>query len=234
MTESSTPDASKGESGALVSGESADTGESKPPSRPAAWTAFLGKPLFWVVLLGAAWILPLVKSLGGTYPDPPAGFDRSPETFPLVDIDGRKVQPKDLAGFLLVIQSISMADEQRLESDFIAFRERKDHLRSMGQLVVHVLLVREGEPSALSAFVNDKKARKPNNLFLLDQDGSVFEGLVAPGGLPEARTILLDRHARLRGAFAASVEEDQRFSRAMTLLGNWEGCDPPVGEPVYH
>lgn len=236
MTTSKTPDRPTGESGVSVPGaSSAGNDFAGNDSAPASKrTSFIARPWFWILLMAVAWILPLVKSLGGTFPDPPAGFDREPESFTLPGIEGESVQLTDLAGYLVVVQSMDMSSTEQLESDFVTFRELRDRLRAMGSLMVHVLLVEGGDIESLKTFVTAKKARKPNNIFLLDENGATYSTLLASSGLPNATLLLLDRHGRLRGSYDSTPEDAQLFNRAVTLLGNWEGCDPELGEPVFH
>jgi len=209
------------------------------PSRRGRRSGALTHPLTWAALIGLLWGLPLLKSLRATYPEPPAGFDRPAEAFELVDSEGREVALADLAGFLLVVQPLDLADPGGAAAAFDGFRARKKRLRGLGPLVHHLLLVRGGSAEELSRFLDERTARKPSNLFLLDPGGGVWERLAAPGpGAPvptvESPThLVLDRRGRLRGSFDGGEASAADLSRLLTLLANWEGCDPPLGEPVH-
>ncbi|MFT7485938.1 MAG: hypothetical protein ACI9F9_001790 [Candidatus Paceibacteria bacterium] len=194
----------------------------------------MSKPWFWMLLIGTVWTLPMIKSLGASFPEPPPGFDRAPEAFELIDAEGRQVSSQDLAGFLLVVQSLDLGDPVQAEKDILAFRVIKRQLRSMAPILIHIVMTKGADQKQLIAFLDEWTARKPGNLFLLDHGGTEFARLVENGHLDGTRTLLLDRHGRLRGAFKESEEAAARLARLMTLLGNWEGCDPPLGEPAYH
>jgi len=195
-------------------------------------------PVTWLALIGLLWGLPLLKSLRATYPEPPPGFDRPAEAFSLVDSEGRPVALDDLQGFLLVVQPLDLASESA-PADFDTFRARKKRLRGLGSLVHHVLLVQGAEGDELAGFLDERTARKPSNLFLLDPGGHIWTELAEPGdaaavpGVEAPSHLVLDRRGRLRGTYDDTEASEVALARLLTLLGNWEGCDPPLGEPVH-
>jgi hypothetical protein len=205
------------------------------PGAPASGgraTAILTRPWFWLLVLLPFWALPLVKSLGAEYPEPPPGHEREPETFRLADLEGRDVSAADLGGYLLVVRPLRMGTEEETEADFVAFRECKARLRGLGSTIVQVLLVDGGGGGRLEELVAAKRARKPNNLFLYDEGGVVLERLRASAANPTAEVLVLDRHARIRGAYDASAADGDRFAQDLGKLANWIGCDPPPGQGI--
>ncbi len=223
MTEPLTPDDPQGLAGVSAA----------PPSTAPKWTRFLARPWFWIPFVGAFWLLPLLKNLDATLPEPPPGADRAPEVIALSDIEGRHLQLTDLAGDLKVIFPLRAKDPKQLERDFLAFREAKSHMRSMGMITVYLLLVDGDDIKAVTQYLDSMKARKPRNIYLLDAGGAVFQELRQSAEAPEATGFLLDRHGRLRATYGLSEEQQQGFLRCMTLLGNWAGSDPELGEPVH-
>lgn len=206
--------------------------QSAAPSQAGRATSIFARWWFWLIFLVPFWVIPLAKSLQAEYPDPPPGHERSPEAFQLTDVDGRVVSLSDLEGYLVVVVPLSMASEQSTQEDFVRFRELKKRLRGLGSMVVYAVLVDGGEGRHLEALLEKMRARKPNNLFLRDAGGAVHAQLLASAAVPGAELLVLDRHGRIRGASSATLAEGDRFARTLTLLANWSGCDPPLGEPV--
>lgn len=222
MTDSSTPDDPQGLSGVSVA----------PPSSAPRWTRFVSKPWFWVPVMASFWLLPLMKSLSNELPDPPAGWDRQPETLELTDIEGRLLNLTDLQGSLKVVMAIDMTDPVQGEKDFHTFRALKKHLRHMGMITVYLLLIEGADAEQTIRFLDGLKARKPNSVYLLDSDGAEFARLSARSDHPGAQCLVLDRQSRLRGSSSGDEAGELNIYRTMTLLGNWAGCDPALGEPV--
>jgi hypothetical protein len=200
-------------------------------SRRRGAARWLTHPLAWLALIGTLWGLPLLKSLRATYPEPPPGHERTPESFVLTDSEGRELRRADLEGFLLVVQPLDLREAEEAQAAFERFRARKKRLRGLSSLVHHVLLVDGASPETLGTFLDERTARKPSNLFLLDPGGEVWAALAGEAA-PGATHLVLDRRGRLRGGFDDSAGGEADLNRLLTLLANWEGCDPPVGEPV--
>jgi hypothetical protein len=222
MTEPSTPDDPQGLAGVSIA----------PRSSAPSWTRIITKPWFWVPVMASFWLLPLLKSLDVEMPEPPGGWERGAETLELVDLEGRELSLTDLEGSLKVVMRIDMTDPIQGEKDFHTFRALKKHLRHMGMITVYLLLVEGADRKQLVAFLDGLKARKPNSLYLLDAEGAEFGRLQASAGQPQSICMVLDRHGRVRGSSDGDPAGELEIFRAMTLLGNWPGCDPALGAPV--
>lgn len=223
-THSAPGDPEEGESGVDHSG----------PERSPRWTRLFTRPWFWVLSLGALWSLPLIKSLSVDFPEPVPGFERPAEHFDLLEEGGRRVRCADLAGQILIVEALDFGSFEAAEADLVDFRVRKKRWRGLGSLVTYVLLVQGGEHDALSDFLTRKTARKPNNLFLRDEQGALLSELRRAAGRPDAQSIVLDRHGRLRGAYGATEAEGDRMARDLASLANWEASDPELGQAVTH
>lgn len=229
MTSHKAPEVPEGESGVLHSSSAQESSTASPS------TAIFTRVWFWALILCGFWVFPLYKSINVDFPDPVPGFDRQAEVFTLQAESGEEVTCADLAGHLLVIQSLDFGSPDSAEREFTSFRERKKRLRGLGSLLIHVILVQNAQPGPLAAFLDEKTARKPNNLFLLDEGGLTLAALRASASSPGADdVIVLDRHGRLRGAYGLTEAEGNRMAQDMGSLGNWLGSDPELGQPVSH
>ncbi|HIG12443.1 MAG: hypothetical protein ABGY71_00275 [bacterium] len=191
------------------------------------------RPWFWIVVLCIAWSVPLIKSLGAEYPDPPAGVERAAEIVALNDADGLPVTLANLKGHLVVVHSLDLAQPQATEADFVAFREMRDRLRGLGSSVVHIILCAGGDAEQVVALIDSKTARRPGNLFLLDPGWKTRTRLRTGCANEEPALILLDRHGRRRGDFVRSPEDLDRFAQTISLLANWLGSDPEPGTAIH-
>jgi len=222
MTSRTTPDDPQGESGVLLS-PGPDT---NPP------LAIMTRWWFWVLLVGTFWSFPLFKSLGAEYPDPLPGFDRAPEQREFTLADGRSVRLVELENQLVVVSTLDLVTPLAASRSFEAFRERRSRLRGLGPLVVHLVLVRSAEPDELDRFLDEMTARRPNNLFVLDDKNRELTAFRESAESTDASLFLLDRHARLRGVYGDGPDELDRFSRESGMLANWVGSDPEPGGEV--
>jgi hypothetical protein len=108
----------------------------------------------------------------------------------------------------------------------------RKRVRGLSPVVTFAVFVRVGDSEALSLYLDEKRARKPSNVFLLDEDGTGFGNMVERGGDPEARFFLLDRHGRMRGAYRVDTPGMDQLAEEAGQLANWIGSDPPPGEPI--
>lgn len=207
-------------------------GDPTLPATPERPLALLGRPWFWCLFVGALWGLPLLRALSAELPDPVPGHESLPVSGSFVDEFGSPVAFDDLHGHLVIVGELPMAEEQARELAFQNLRVLRKRVRGLQPVVAFALLVQGGDPEAISLYLDEKRARKPSNVFLLDGDGAGFADLIERGGDPEARFFLLDRHGRMRGAYRTDVASMDRLAEETGILANWRGSDPPLGEPI--
>jgi len=224
MTPRTTPDDPEGESGVLLS----PAPETNPP------LAILTRPWFWVLFVGAFWSIPLFKSIGAEWPEPLAGFERSPEVRQYVLADGRGVSLAELRNQLVIASVLDLSTPESSRRTFEAFRENRSRVRGLSSLVIQLVLVQGADLEGLELFLEEKTARRPNNLYVLDAEGDELLALRRMADSPTATTFLFDRHARLRGFYGGSEAELDRFARETGILANWIGSDPEPGEPIAY
>ncbi|MFT4538769.1 MAG: cytochrome oxidase Cu insertion factor (SCO1/SenC/PrrC family) [Planctomycetota bacterium] len=201
-------------------------------STPGRWSEIMTKPWFWFILLGAFWLFPLIKGLGVELPDPVQGADRMPEVFELEQEDGRRVRCADLAGHLVIIETLDFESPAQLEQEFASFRARKKRWRGLSSLVLHIVLAQNADKATLSAFIDKKTARKPNTIYAFDEGGKVLASLQEAAGVPVASVYVLDRHGRLRGSYGFTEAEGDRMAQDLASLANWVGSDPAIGQAI--
>jgi hypothetical protein len=196
--------------------------------------ALLTRPWFWVIFVASLWVVPLIKGLGAEFPDPIPGYDTEALAFELATDEGRRVSLADLRGNLVLVAELPLANAVEAEAAIESLRVRRKRLRGLGSLAVNVMLAHGAGADPLAAAIDENRARKPTNVFLLDEGRATFERLCIEAGHADARILLFDRHGRLRGAYGAGEEELDRCVAATGQLANWSGSDPPIGEPVRY
>lgn len=202
------------------------------PSTPARPLPILTRPWFWILFIGALWLVPLVKSFGAELPEPLPGHDGEPLVLELRELDGRAVSIQDLAGYLLIVSELPMGDARSAEQAIQDWRELKGRLRGLGSAVVHVQIAPESSAEALSELIRVKRARKPNNVFLLDPSGAALRTLVEARGLPSGDLFLVDTHGRWRGSYPQAPAGIDQLVHDAGHLANWPGSDPALGAGI--
>lgn len=196
--------------------------------RPLPW---LAKPWFWLLFVGTLFSVPFVKNMNATLPEPLPGMNGAALNFTLPGEDGVEVSLSDLAGHLLVITELPLASGTQTEATFAGIRRLRKRLRGLGSTVAFVVLCHGGSPSMLTQLLDEKVARKPVNVFLLDEDGARRSWLRREAGSQSADFFLLDRHARLRGLYENTEADIDRMVMHAGQLANWLDSDPGL-EPA--
>ena len=181
---------------------------------------------FWALLIGVAFSIPLIKALTSKLPPKLPGLERAPTDAELPDESGAPVTLASLRGRLVVLMPLSLANETEREvamRDILGLRKR---LRGLDQALYVLVLCRGGDAADLSPLLDLHKARKPSNLFVIDEDGAVFDRLCKEAGAPSAAALLLDRHGRVRGAYGETEAERARLIAETGQIANWVGEDP--------
>ena len=208
--------------------------KSRPPiSEPRdAPLAILAKPWFWVALLCVLWSFPLIKSLGAEFPDPLPGMNSEPLEFTLTDVDGREVSLSDLVGNLKLVTELPLANRKEAETTLAWMRKLRTRLRGLGSSVVYISLCHGGTRDELVDLLEADAARKPVNVFLMDDDRATMSWLRRQAGSETADVFLLDRHGRVRGVYGRREGQDEIPESEIDLLvaatgqlANWVGSD---------
>lgn len=188
----------------------------------------LARPWFWVLVVSALWLLPLIKALGAELPDPLPGMDSAPIEFSGRIADGPEVRLSDLRGYLVLATPLSLADEDEVSRGLSEFFSLRKRLRGLGSSVVYVLLVRDADLERLAGFLEGNPLRKPTQVFLLDEDGGTLEGLQATSAQPGSTHFLMDTQGRLRGAYGSDEAALDRLVTDAGQLANWRASDPAL------
>ncbi len=155
------------------------------------------------------------------------GVHRAPLDCELPDERGAPVSLASLRGRLAVVLPLSLANATEREAALRGILALRKHLRGLDQALTVLVLCRAGGPAELSPLLDAHKARKPANLFVLDEGGAAFERLCTEADAPSAAALLLDRHGRARGAYGDSDAEQERLIAETGQIANWLDEDPP-------
>jgi len=197
------------------------------PPIPRASAPLLARPWFWALAIAALFSFPLVKALSSRLPAPLPGEHGPVLDLELPDETGAPVSLHELRGHLVLVTALPLANAVASEETLSGLYRLRKHLRGLDKAVAFVMLCRGGGTAQLLPLLDERKARKPLNLFLLDEQGAEFTRLAALAGSPDAEWLLLDRHGRARGVYAGDDAALQNLVRDTGLLANWAGQDPP-------
>ena len=208
-----------------------DSPASRSETRPADGRGGItGRPWVWLLLVGTLFSLPLIKSGTNELPPVPPGIDGESLEFHLPDETGTEIALADLAGHLLVITDLPLANGTATEATFEGIIALRKRLRGLGSAVVYVVLCHGGSAAELSALLDEKRARKPVNLFLLDEGRGTAAWLRRTAGSESAAFFLLDTHRRLRGVYPGTQRGVDELVHLAGMLANWPEADPaPAG-----
>jgi hypothetical protein len=194
--------------------------------------AIIEKPWFWGVFICCLVLFPLAKSLLSGYPDPPLGHDSDPVELSFMGHDGRQVSIADLEGYLLVVSELPIGNEEQFEAAFENWRELKKRLKGLGFAVNYVQLVHGGSPEELIVLLEQKKAEKVSNIFMMDPERKGLAKLRKLGLAPASDFFLLDSHGRMRGVYPTTPAGLTQMVFSAGVLANWRGSDPALGDPI--
>lgn len=200
--------------------------------------AAVGRPLFWIVVLGALAAWPLIWSLRTPVP-PPAPVLGAVPAFQLTDQDGRAFGSKDLAGRVWVASFIFTRCETvcpRVTAQMARVQARTGNLAPALHLVSFSVDPDHDTPARLAAYAQAHRANPRMWTFLTGPAAAVQETVEkglrvgmgrdptdpSPAGISHGtHLVLVDGQGRLRGYYA-SEEPDavDRLVRDAALLVN--------------
>jgi hypothetical protein len=203
-----------------------------PPSGPASAGparpgALLTRPWLWALIVAAGFAIPLIKSLQAELPPPLPGADRPPLELELANETGARHRLSELRGRILVVTGLPLVNAVEREATFDGLRRLRRRLRGLDEALAYVVLCQGDDPAPLIGLLDEHKARRPDNFWLMDPGGRSMERLRDAAGSPTAAFLLLDRHGRVRGVYGESQAELDRLVGQAGELANWTAQDPP-------
>ena len=194
--------------------------------RPGRWLRLLTSPWAWLLIVAIGFAIPLIKALRAEFPPPLPGMDRPGQDSTLPDDAGASRSLAELRGHIVVVTALTLANSVERDAAFDGLRRLRKRLRGLGTEVAFFTICSGGDAAALGALLDEKKARRPTELYLLDAGGEEFARLARAGGSASAAFLLFDRHGRVRGAYGDSQGELDRLVEQAGQLANWEAQDP--------
>jgi protein SCO1/2 len=204
----------------------------------AAARAAVGRPLFWIVLIGALAAWPVVWSLRTPLP-PPAPILGDVPAFQLTDQDGRVFGSRDLAGRVWVASFIFTRCETvcpRVTAQMAGVQARTRDLEPALHLVSFSVDPEHDTPARLAAYARAHRANPHRWTFLTGSAAAVQETVQrglrismgrdpadpSPAGISHGtHLVLVDRQGRLRGYYSSEEPEAvDRLVRDAALLVN--------------
>lgn len=205
-----------------------DSARPVPPTRPALIVRLVGSGWFWALFIGTLFSLPLLKSGSKQLPDPLPGMDGAPIDFALPNETGEPFEFSFVRGHLAVITELPLAEERAMDEAFDGIRALRKRMRGLGSAVVYIVLCHGGERATLTALLDERRARKPVNIFLLDDERTTAAWLRREAGSELAQFFLTDTHGRIRRAYPGSEAGIDKLVSDAGMLANWPESDPPV------
>jgi len=203
-----------------------DTSRTLTPPRPAGEASrFVATPWFWAVLLGLAFLMPIFKALRAELPDAPP-YLSEPLELALRDAEGEPFALSDLRGRLVIATGVPLASETAAHDAIDELVSLQKRLKGVVDVMAYLMLAHGGGTDALGELLDSRTLRKPGNVPAWDAGREALTRLREEAGSRTADFLLIDRHGRLRGAFAADDASIDALVLQTGLLANWTAADP--------
>jgi hypothetical protein len=136
---------------------------------------------------------------------------------------------------VLVVTALPLAEAIARDVTWERLVRLRKRLRGLDQVLEYVVLAQGGDATDLRGWLEEHRAPRPELHFALDAAGAEAGRLATLAGAPSAEFFLLDRHGRLRGAYAGTAEGIDRLVAHAGQLANWTGQDgaPPAAPPAH-
>jgi protein SCO1/2 len=185
----------------------------------------VGRPLFWVLVLGVTFGWPIVRTLRQELPEPPPVLGRAPD-FELVRQDGRVFSSRELAGRVFVATLVctrcpDVAPE--LQQRMFQIQHRGRNLGRFFHIVSFAVDPDHDTPERLAELAVTTRASPRMWSLLTGPAGAVkraVEGLQAhrPGGPARNHdAVLVDDRMRIRGYY--DLRDDALIDALMRDVG---------------
>jgi protein SCO1/2 len=222
---------------AVAASARVDRDPTEPPSfggRVQAFVAGLvGRPAFWIVFLGLAFGLPVVRSMTRELPKVPEPVGQvSP--FTLVDQEGRVISDTNLRGQVWVGGFVSMEESEKsddLTKTMARIRFRTRNLAHAFHLVSFSLDPARDSLDRRKAFADRFHAASPTWSFL-GGDPTAVESALSGFGLTSTKTplvgemskreklVLVDQFGRIRGWYGTDLSSIDAIVADVGMLAN--------------
>lgn len=180
-----------------------------------------------MLLVALMFSVPLVKSLNKELPPRLPGEDGAALVLQLPGETGALFDIATVRGKVVVVTSLPMASGTARDETFDDLRRLRKRLRGLADAVHYVILCQGGDAAALTALLDERKARKPTVHYVLDDGRRELTRLLEAAEAPGASFLLLDRHGRVRGRYAETERDVDRLVTETGQLANWPGQDAP-------
>lgn len=204
-------------------------------SKPGKLGALLGKPVFWVVLVGLLSLVPLAQGLARSLPEPPPKMYALPE-FELTSDRNVPYGSEQLKGRVWVASFVFTSCPSVCPALMEKMQEVQHRTRNAGaavQLVTFTVDPENDTPEVLRAYADRFHASSYRWTFLTG-DYTVLEDTIVDGFklamgkdadnlfeiFHSERFVLIDQEGRIRGYYEATDEGVEKLAGDITLVLN--------------
>ncbi len=204
-------------------------------SKPGPLGRFVGRPSFWVVLVGLLSLVPLAQGMVRTLPDPPPKMYRLPD-FELTSDRNIQYGTQQLRGRVWVASFVFTSCPSVCPALMEKMQQLQHRTRNAGtgvQLVTFTVDPENDTPEVLRAYAQRFRASSYRWTFLTG-DYSVLEDTIISGFklamgkdadnlfeiFHSERFVLIDQEGRIRGYYEATDAGVEKLSKDISLVLN--------------